>query len=254
MTRELSGQRALVTGATSGIGRAVAVKLAEAGATVVVTGRRADLGKETVKAAESIGGEAHYFVADLGDLTDVRRLAEEAGEIDVLVNNAGIYPFGPTLEQDVETYERVFDVNVRGPYFLTAALLPKMIAKGSGSIVNVSSVTARTGTPIMSVYGASKAALDALTLSWAVEFGGSDIRSRGDRGIRVNSVAPGLTRTEKVEENLGGDVIAQIAAPTPLGRAGEPEEIAEAVLFLASPRSSFLTGSVVTADGGAIAT
>ncbi|NKE58184.1 SDR family oxidoreductase [Lentzea sp. PSKA42] len=246
MTGELNGQRALVTGATSGIGRAVAVKLAEAGATVVVTGRRADLGKETVKAVESIGGEAHYFVADLGDLTDVRRLAEEAGEIDVLVNNAGIYPFGPTLEQDVETYERVFDVNVRGPYFLTAALLPKMIAKGSGSIVNVSSVTARTGTPIMSVYGASKAALDALTLSWAVEFGG--------HGIRVNSVAPGLTRTEKVEENLGGDVIAQIAAPTPLGRAGEPEEIAEAVLFLASPRSSFLTGSVVTADGGAIAT
>ncbi|RAS63957.1 enoyl-ACP reductase-like protein [Lentzea atacamensis] len=120
-----------------------------------------------------------------------------------------------------------------------------MIAKGGGSIINISSVTARTGTPIMSVYGASKAALDSLTLSWAVEFGG--------HGIRVNSVAPGLTRTEKVEEHLG-DAIDDIVAPTPLGRAGSPEEIAEAVLFLASPRSSFLTGSIVTADGGALAT
>ncbi|MFC3898222.1 SDR family NAD(P)-dependent oxidoreductase [Lentzea rhizosphaerae] len=229
---ELQGQRALVTGATSGIGRAVAAKLAEAGATVITTGRRA------------LGGTRHV-VADLGNLDDVRRLADEVGEVDVLVNNAGIFPFGPTLEQDVETYEQVFNVNVRGPYFLTAALLPKMIAKGGGSIINISSVTARTGTPIMSVYGASKAALDSLTLSWAVEFGG--------HGIRVNSVAPGLTRTEKVEENLG-DAIEHVVASTPLGRAGEPEEIAEAVLFLASPRSSFLTGSVVTADGGALAT
>ncbi|PWK91475.1 NAD(P)-dependent dehydrogenase (short-subunit alcohol dehydrogenase family) [Lentzea atacamensis] len=230
---ELQGQRALVTGATSGIGRAVAVKLADAGATVLTTGRRAGF------------GDTHHVVADLGNLDDVRRLADEVGEIDVLVNNAGIFPFGPTLDQDVETYEQVFDVNVRGPYFLTAALLPKMIAKGGGSIINISSVTARTGTPIMSVYGASKAALDSLTLSWAVEFGG--------HGIRVNSVAPGLTRTEKVEENLG-DAIDDIVAPTPLGRAGSPEEIAEAVLFLASPRSSFLTGSIVTADGGALAT
>ncbi|WP_112270622.1 SDR family NAD(P)-dependent oxidoreductase [Lentzea terrae] len=229
---ELQGQRALVTGATSGIGRAVAEKMTAAGATVITTGRR------------GLAGTQHV-VADLADLDDVRRLAEEVGEVDVLVNNAGIFPFGPTLEQDVETYEQVFDVNVRGPYFLTAALLPKMIAKGGGSIVNISSVTARTGTPIMSVYGASKAALDSLTLSWAVEFGA--------HGIRVNSVAPGLTRTEKVEENLG-DAIEHIVAPTPLGRAAHPEEIAEAVLFLASPRSSFLTGSIVTADGGAIAT
>jgi NAD(P)-dependent dehydrogenase (short-subunit alcohol dehydrogenase family) len=230
---ELKGQRALVTGATSGIGRAVALKLAQAGATVFTTGRRAGF------------GDTQHVVADLGDLADVRRLADEVGRIDVLVNNAGIFPVGPTVEQDVETYERVFAVNVRGPYFLTAALVPKMIANGGGSIVNISSVTARTGTPHMSVYAASKAALDALTLSWAVEFGG--------HGIRVNSVAPGLTRTEKVEKNLGA-AIARIVAPTPLGRAGEPEEIAEAVLFLASPRSSFLTGSIVTADGGAIAT
>jgi NAD(P)-dependent dehydrogenase (short-subunit alcohol dehydrogenase family) len=244
-TKELEGKKALVTGATSGIGRAIAVKLAEAGATVYVTGRRAELGKETVGHIEKAGGTGHFIVADVANIDDVRRLAEEVGEVDVLVNNAGIFPFGPTLEQDVETYEQVFDVNVRGPYFLTAALLPKMIAKGGGSIVNISSVTARTGTPIMSVYGASKAALDSLTLSWAVEFGA--------HGIRVNSVAPGLTRTEKVEENLG-DAIEHIVAPTPLGRAAHPEEIAEAVLFLASPRSSFLTGSIVTADGGAIAT
>jgi NAD(P)-dependent dehydrogenase (short-subunit alcohol dehydrogenase family) len=244
MTRELWGQRALVTGATSGIGRAVALKLAEAGATVLVTGRRADLCRETVEAVENAGGTAQYFVADLGDLDDVRRLAEEAGEVDVLVNNAGIFPYALVLDQDLETYEQVFDVNVRAPYFLTAALLPKMIAKGGGSIVNISSTLARTGSSHMSVYGASKAALDALTVNWATEFGG--------HGIRVNSVAPGLTHTEKLEEGLGAEGIAQAAAPTPLGRPADPGEIAEVVLFLASPRSSFLTGSIVTADGGAI--
>lgn len=123
-TKDFQGKKALVTGATSGIGRAIAVKLAEGGATVYVTGRRAELGKETVELIEKAGGEGHFIVADIGSVDDVRKLAREVGEVDVLVNNAGIFPFSPTADQSVETYEQVFDVNVRGTYFLTAALAP----------------------------------------------------------------------------------------------------------------------------------
>ncbi|GLZ28675.1 short-chain dehydrogenase [Lentzea sp. NBRC 105346] len=242
---ELQGQKALVTGATSGIGRAIAVKLASAGATVYVTGRRAELGKETVQLIEQAGGVGHYIVADVGDIEDVRRLAEEVGEVDVLVNNAGIYPFSPTAEQSLETYEQVFDVNVRATYFLTAALAPAMVAKGAGTIVNVSSIAAVIGTPVGSVYNATKAAMDALTRSWAIEFGAS--------GVRVNSVAPGPIRTDQVVEQAG-EMFEVISSGTPLGRAGEPEEIADVVLFLASARSSYVTGAVVNADGGYVAT
>jgi NAD(P)-dependent dehydrogenase (short-subunit alcohol dehydrogenase family) len=134
---------------------------------------------------------------------------------------------------------------VRGTYFLTAALAPKMVAKGSGSIINISSIAAVIGTPVGSVYNATKAAMDALTRSWAVEFGGS--------GVRVNSVAPGPIRTDQVVEQAG-EVFDVISAGTPLARAGEPEEIANVVLFLASPKSSYMTGAVVNADGGYVAT
>jgi NAD(P)-dependent dehydrogenase (short-subunit alcohol dehydrogenase family) len=244
-TKELEGKKALVTGATSGIGRAIAVKLAEAGATVYLTGRRAELGKETVELIERAGGTGHFIVSDVANLDDVRRLADEVGEVDVLVNNAGIFPFAPTPEQSVETYEQVFDVNVRGTYFLTAALAPAMVAKKKGSIVNVSSVAGQIGTPVGSVYNASKAAMDALTRSWAVEFGAA--------GVRANSVAPGPIATEMAVTSVG-EMFEEITSGVPLGRAGEPEEIAEAVLFLASDRSSYITGAVLTADGGYVAT
>lgn len=243
-TKELQGQKALVTGATSGIGRAIAVKLAEAGATVYVTGRRAELGKETVELIEKAGGTGHFIVADVADIADVRKLAQEVGEVDVLVNNAGIFPFSPTPEQSLDSYQQVFDVNVRATYFLTAALVPAMVAKGKGTIVNVSSIAAVIGTPIGSVYNASKAAMDALTRSWAVEFGAA--------GIRVNSVAPGPIRTEAAVEGAG-EMFTAITELTALKRTGEPEEIADAVLFLASERSSYITGAVLTADGGFVA-
>ncbi|MFD5826590.1 SDR family NAD(P)-dependent oxidoreductase [Lentzea sp. NPDC060358] len=243
-TKTLANQKALVTGATSGIGRAIAVKLAEAGATVYLTGRRAELGKETVELVEQAGGTGHFLVSDVASLDDVRALAAEVGEVDVLVNNAGIFPFSPTTEQSLETYEQVFDVNVRGVYFLTAALAPAMLAKGKGSIVNVSSIGADVGNPITSVYSASKAALDALTRSWAVEF--------GPRGVRVNSVAPGPIRTEAAVTQAG-EVFDKISETVPLHRVGEPEEIADVVLFLASGQSSFVNGVVLAADGGYLA-
>jgi NAD(P)-dependent dehydrogenase (short-subunit alcohol dehydrogenase family) len=243
-TKELAGKKALVTGATSGIGRSIAVKLAEAGATVYLTGRRAELGKETVALIEQAGGTGHFIVSDVASVDDVRKLAEEVGDVDVLVNNAGIFPFSPTTEQSVEGYQQVFDVNVRGTYFLTAALAPAMVAKGKGSIVNVSSIAAVVGTPVGSVYNASKAAMDALTRSWATEF--------GPAGVRVNSVAPGPVATEKALAEAG-EVFDAIAKDLPLQRVGQPDEIAEAVLFLASEKASFITGSVITADGGYVA-
>ncbi|MDX8034800.1 SDR family oxidoreductase [Lentzea sp. BCCO 10_0856] len=243
-TKELEGKKALVTGATSGIGRSIAVKLAEAGATVYVSGRRAELGKETVALIEQAGGTGHFIVADVANIDDVRKLAEEVGEVDVLVNNAGIFPFSPTPEQSLDSYQQVFDVNVRGTYFLTAALVPAMVAKGRGSIVNVSSIAAVIGTPVGSVYNASKAAMDALTRSWATEF--------GHAGIRVNSVAPGPIATDAAVQGAG-ELFETITDLTALKRVGQPEEIADAVVFLASDRASYVTGAVLTADGGYVA-
>ncbi|AXB49083.1 SDR family NAD(P)-dependent oxidoreductase [Amycolatopsis albispora] len=241
---ELQDQRALVTGATSGIGRATVKTLAREGATVIVTGRNAEGGAKVVAEIEADGGRASFIAADMADLDSVRRLAAEVGDVDVLVNNAGIFPFAPTLEQDVPDFDAMFDVNVRAPYFLTAALVPKMLAKGAGSIINVTSIAASVGMPDSSVYGASKAALESLTRTWAAEFRGS--------GVRVNNLSPGPVHTEKVLAQ-NGDLVAELGRTTLLGRTAAPEEIAEVVLFLASPRSSYLTGTTITADGGAVA-
>jgi NAD(P)-dependent dehydrogenase (short-subunit alcohol dehydrogenase family) len=237
---DLEGQRAVVTGATSGIGRAVALKLAEAGAEVIVVGRDAGRGADTVSAIEADGGSASFIAADLDDLESVAQLAEQAGHVDILVNNAGIYPFAPTHETDVETFERTFDVNVRAPFFLTAAIAPKMAANGGGSIVNVGTMVAHFGLPGASAYGASKAAIVSLTQTWAAEY--------GPQGVRVNAVSAGTTRTEGTASM--GDELDQLAQTSPLGRPASAEEIAEAIVFLASPRSSYVNGAILSADGG----
>ncbi len=241
---ELENKTALVTGATSGIGREVARQLAREGAAVIVSGRDAARGAETVAAIEADGGSARFVEADLGDFDSIARLAAEAGEVDVLVNNAGVFAFAPSPEQDVESFQGMFDVNVRGPYFLTAALAPGMAARGEGSIVNISTMAAAVGLPGGSAYGATKAALDALTRSWAAEF--------ATQGVRVNSVAPGPTRTEGAS-GMSEEEVGAIAGFTALGRLADPREIAELVSFLASPRSSYVTGATMAADGGATA-
>ncbi|MCE6995115.1 SDR family oxidoreductase [Saccharothrix sp. S26] len=238
---EFDGQVALVTGSTLGIGRETARLLALGGATVIVTGRDAARGAETVAAIEADGGRAKFVAADLADLGSVRALAEASGEVDVLVNNAGVFPFAPTVEQDVEGFQRLFDVNVRAPFFLTAALVPGMVARGRGSVVNVSTSATGFALPGGAAYSATKAALESLTRTWAVEFGGS--------GVRFNSIAPGATQTEGALA-LAADSVAEVGRKSPLGRAATAREIAEAIVFLASPRASYVHGELLQADGG----
>jgi NAD(P)-dependent dehydrogenase (short-subunit alcohol dehydrogenase family) len=236
--RDLSGRTALVTGATSGIGRAVAMRLAADGAEVLVHGRDAERGAQTVDVIQANGGKARSISADINQPVDLRRLADEAGDVDLLVNNAGMAWFGPTNELDLDNFDRLFAANVRAPYFLVAAIAPKMAAKGAGSIVNVGSMAGEVGMVGGAAYGATKASLDAMTRSWAAEFSPS--------GVRINTVASGPVYTA-IQSRETTDAVG---ATTLLDRAAEPEEIAELIAFLASPRASYITGATIAADGG----
>ena len=233
----LVGQTALVTGATSGIGRAIALRLARDGAEVVVHGRDAERGKNVVDAITAEGGRARFVAADVGDAAAVTRLAEEAGDVDILVNNAGFSWFGPTADLDAESFDAMFASNVRSAYLLVAALAPKMAARGSGSIVNLSSMAAQVGLPGGAAYSATKASLAAMTRSWAAEF---------SPGVRVNAIAPGPVFTA----GSAPDRSAQLGETTILKRAAQPEEIADAVAFLVSPEAVYFTGATIAADGG----
>ncbi len=235
----LEGQRALVTGATSGIGRAVALQLARDGAEVLVHGRDAARGAETVDEITSAGGNARFVAADLGDAADVERLASEVGDVDILVNNAGVALFGPTGEFDVSAFDKMFASNVRAPFFLVAAIAPGTAARGRGSVISVSSMAGGVGLPGGAAYGATKASLEAMTRAWAVEYSGS--------GVRVNAIAPGPVYTPTPS---GPEFITALGETTPMHRASQPEEIAEVVAFLASRRASYITGTTVAADGG----
>jgi NAD(P)-dependent dehydrogenase (short-subunit alcohol dehydrogenase family) len=236
--KELSGKTALVTGSTSGIGRATASALGALGAAVVITGRDAERGAQVVKEIDAIGGTARFVAADLTDPAQVARLAEEAGDVDILVNNAGRSWFGPTADLDVGTFDVIFDGNVRSAYLLTAAIAPAMAARGTGNIINLASMAGLVGLAGGAAYSATKASMSALTRAWAAEF--------SPAGVRVNAVAPGPVYSD----GASTEVIDNLATATLLGRGAQPEEIAEVIAFLCTPRAAYITGATIAVDGG----
>lgn len=243
---DLVGLVALVTGATSGIGRATASILAARGARALVHGRNQDRGEQVVAAIRSAGGDAEVVLGELGGPLAVRSLARRAvelgyGHVDILVNNASLFPIGGlTPATPVEDIDAAFAVNVRTPFLLVAELAPAMAARGHGAIVNVLSTAGEIGIAGLGLYGATKAALALLTRSWAAEFGPS--------GVRVNAISPGPTSTPGTAATMA--FIEQIAAQAPVGRVAAPDEIAAAISYLAGPGASFVQGAVLAVDGG----
>lgn len=238
---ELLDHTTVITGGTAGIGLESARLLASEGATVIISGRDPARGAAAV---EAIGAAARFVQADMADADSVAAMVEQCGAVDIIVNNAASFPSALTVDQDIGVFGRMFDTNVRGAYFLVAGLVPGMLERGRGSIVNITTMAAFKGIPGASGYSASKAAVESLTRTWAAEFGAS--------GVRVNSVAPGPTRTAGVAA-AWGDVNEELGKALPLGRTAYAAEIAEAVLFLSSPRASFITGSTLHVDGGGAA-
>ena len=253
MTRRLEGRTALVTGATSNIGRAIARRFAAEGAHVVVSGRDRQRGEAVVEDIAAAGGRADFVTAWLdGSGAASRQLAAEAaglleGHIDILVNNAGIYPGPSTVETDESTFDEVYAVNVKAPFFLTAASAPSMAKRGRGAIINIGSWIARLGIPRGSLYSSTKGAVETLTRAWAAEF--------GPAGVRVNAISPGVIR----DEGADGDVPPEIREAagtmmlgTPAGRPGTPDAVAHAAVYLASDEAAFVHGTVIDVDGGRV--
>jgi NAD(P)-dependent dehydrogenase (short-subunit alcohol dehydrogenase family) len=186
---DFAGRTAVITGGTSGVGRDTALLLARTGAQVVITGRDVERGHAVVDEITGVGGAGRFVRADLTNCADVRELADQVGPVDMLVNNAGYWEIGPTAQTTETGFDAMFAINVKGPFFLTAVFAPAMAARGHGAIVNVSTMVAVRGAAGMAAYGASKAALESLTRSWAAEF--------GPAGVRVNAVALGPTHTHR---------------------------------------------------------
>ena len=244
----MSRQVVLVTGALTGIGRATALAFARAGAQVVISGRRDDVGETLAGELNALSGSAGFIRADVRNDDEVRNLIDQTvarfGRLDVAKNNAGTEGKpGPVTEQTAESYAATFDTNVLGALLSMKHELRVMQAQGSGSIINISSTYGHEGARGAAVYAASKHAVEGMTKSAALEAAAF--------GVRVNAVAPGPTETEMLSRFTGtAERKKALQSGVPLGRVGQPEEIARAIVFLASDGASFVTGQILTADGG----
>jgi NAD(P)-dependent dehydrogenase (short-subunit alcohol dehydrogenase family) len=249
---QFSGKVVLVTGGTSGIGRVTAVAFAKEGAKVVVSGRRAKEGAEVVHEIALAGGIAHFVAADVAKEADVKRLVEETvakfGRLDIAFNNAGVELTGALADVSEADYRRVFDINVWGVLASMKYEVAAMLKTGGGAIINTSSIAGHIGFPGAGVYAATKFAVEGLTKSAALEY--------AQQGIRVTAVAPGAIVTEMIERFAGGEHSEMgkgLAAQHPMGRMGRSEEVAAAVLYLASDAAKFTTGVSLPVDGGFLA-
>lgn len=246
--KTLQDKIALVTGGTTGIGRAAAIALAKAGAKVVVSGRRPAEGDETVRLVRAAGGQATFVKADVSVASDVKNLVDATlrthGRLDIAFNNAGVESavIAPTADQDDADFDKVFAINVKGVYLSMKHQIPAMLKGGGGSIVNTSSVAGVIGMPGAGPYVASKHAVIGLTKNAALEY--------AKQGIRVNAVAPAAIETPMLDRFTESVPREMLTSLHPIGRLGKPEEIADAVVWLASSQSSFVTGQTIAVDGG----
>jgi NAD(P)-dependent dehydrogenase (short-subunit alcohol dehydrogenase family) len=246
-----SGKVALVTGGTSGIGKTTAIEFARAGAKVVLTGRREKEGAQVVAEIKKLGGDAGFVRADVARDADVKGMVDftvdKFGRLDIAFNNAGVEWMGPLDQATEAEYRRVFDINVWGVLNSMRHEIPVMLKTGGGAIVNTSSVAANVGMGQVSIYTASKHAVEGLTKALALEF--------AKQNIRINAVAPGAIATEMFDRFAGkhSEVLDSLSSLIPVGRIGASEEIAAAVLYLCSDNAKFATGTSLVVDGGFIA-